>query len=75
MELIRVAVDGGCTGGDCPAIYLDKDGTSGVAAIQATRAGRGERRQMLGWRRGEVAGFISEDTILAAADEIRARRG
>jgi len=67
-----VKLSGGCSGGDCPAIYAAD--TDGEVAVQAVKAPRSIRRRMSGFRRGEIAGYLPEDVVLRAADEIRARR-
>ena len=66
MKLRRLAKDANSGRNGCPAVYVDEDNPA-VMAVQAKRAGRGARRQMISWLRGEVAGVIPAETVVRAA--------
>lgn len=66
MRLRRLAKDADSGRSGCPAVYVDDDNPA-VMAVQAARARRGARRQMISWLPGEVAGFIPAETVIRAA--------
>lgn len=63
MKLDKLAVDGGCGGKGCPAVYLDEDGQFVVQGLVLDNATTGELHNLAA---GETAVRISADVVIAA---------
>jgi hypothetical protein len=65
-NLRRLAKDVESGKNGCMAVYVDDDNPA-MMAVQAKRAGRGARRQMVEPLPGEVFGYVPAETVIRAA--------
>lgn len=73
-KLRRLAKDANSGKNGCMAVYADDDDPA-MMFVQAKRAGRRARRQMIQKLPGEVAGYVPAETVIRAARAYLAERG